>query len=46
MEDFLTGVSTGVPLLLLGGPGSGKSSIMAKVSDIAVSRAANGQIPG
>ncbi|XP_038079413.1 telomerase protein component 1-like isoform X2 [Patiria miniata] len=46
MEDFVTDISTGVPLLLLGGPGSGKSSIMARVADVAVNKAGSGEIPG
>ncbi len=35
-----------VPFVLLGGPGCGKSSVMAKVADIFVSRAMNKQIRG
>ncbi|XP_022107201.1 telomerase protein component 1-like isoform X2 [Acanthaster planci] len=46
MEEYVTDLGTGVPLLLLGGPGSGKSSIMARVADVAANKAGSGEIPG
>jgi GTPase SAR1 family protein len=39
-------MGTDVPLLLLGGAGSGKSSLIAKAADDVVNKAATGGIPG
>ena len=36
---------TDVPFVILGGPGLGKSSIMAKIADIYTRQAAQGQLP-
>ena len=46
IEDYVTKPSQDVPLMLVGGAGSGKSSIMARVADDMVLKAAQKQIPG
>nr|XP_006815135.1 PREDICTED: telomerase protein component 1-like [Saccoglossus kowalevskii] len=46
IEDYITGVGIDKPLIILGGPGMGKSSITAKVADEAEARALKKQIPG
>ncbi|XP_077981357.1 telomerase protein component 1-like [Glandiceps talaboti] len=46
ISDHITGIAIDRALIILGGPGMGKSSIMAKVADEAVFRAAKKQIPG
>ncbi|XP_070560675.1 TPR repeat-containing protein DDB_G0287407-like [Ptychodera flava] len=46
LGDHVTGLAIDVPLVLLGGPGMGKSSIMAKAADVAVDSSAKGDIPG
>ncbi|XP_072035865.1 TPR repeat-containing protein DDB_G0287407-like isoform X2 [Amphiura filiformis] len=47
IEDYVQEVGAApTPVILLGGPGSGKSSIMARVADVAVKRAVNNEIPG
>ncbi|XP_070560674.1 TPR repeat-containing protein DDB_G0287407-like [Ptychodera flava] len=46
LRDHVTGLAIDVPLVLLGGPGMGKSSIMAKAADVAVDSSAKGDIPG
>ncbi|XP_038068590.1 telomerase protein component 1-like isoform X1 [Patiria miniata] len=46
IKEHVVGVGVEVPLLLLGGPGTGKSSIMARVSDVTVSKALTKEIPG
>ncbi len=46
MYNYINGVGNDVPFLLLGGAGSGKSSIMAKIAHDAATRAAAGAIPG
>ncbi len=46
MEDYIKGVGNDVPFMLVGGAGTGKSSIMAKVADDTNTMAINGKIPG
>ena len=46
IQNYITGIGNDVPLLLLGGPGSGKSSVMAKAADVAATAAMQGKIPG
>ena len=47
IEDYVQEIGPSpTPIILLGGPGSGKSSIMARVADVAVKRALNNDIPG
>ena len=46
IKDYVLGVQTSAPLILLGGPGTGKSSIMARVAEVAVSKALTREIPG
>ncbi|XP_022080358.1 telomerase protein component 1-like isoform X2 [Acanthaster planci] len=46
IKDHVVGIGIDVPLLLLGGPGTGKSSIMARVADVTVSKALTKEIPG
>ncbi|XP_071785835.1 telomerase protein component 1-like [Asterias amurensis] len=46
MKEHIIGIGVDVPLLLLGGPGTGKSSIMARVADVTVAKALTKEIPG
>ncbi|XP_070562961.1 TPR repeat-containing protein DDB_G0287407-like isoform X2 [Ptychodera flava] len=46
ISDYITGIAIDRPLIILGGPGMGKSSIIAKVADEATLRASQKQIPG
>ena len=46
VRDYVTGLGTDVPLLLLGDAGCGKSSVMAKVAEVATQMAALRKIPG
>ena len=46
MLDYITGVGCDVPFLLIGNAGCGKSSIIAKIADMTVTKAINGAIPG
>ncbi|XP_077998733.1 TPR repeat-containing protein DDB_G0287407-like [Glandiceps talaboti] len=46
LGDYVTGTAIDMPLVLLGGPGMGKSSIMARAADVAVTQADNNDIPG
>lgn len=46
IKDYVVGMSSSAPVLLLGGPGTGKSSIMAKVAEVSVTKAATREIPG
>ena len=46
MRDVVDGKEADVPMLILGGPGSGKSSIMAKMADETCQRANQKEIPG
>ncbi|XP_064629063.1 TPR repeat-containing protein DDB_G0287407-like isoform X2 [Lineus longissimus] len=46
ISDYIDAPDTDVPMLILGGPGTGKSSIMAKVADDTVDRALKNRIPG
>ena len=46
IREYLEGVGTDVPLILEGGAGSGKSSLVAKVADVATTAALQGKIPG
>ncbi|XP_001198485.3 telomerase protein component 1 isoform X2 [Strongylocentrotus purpuratus] len=46
IKDYVVGMSSTAPVLLLGGPGTGKSSIMAKVAEVSVTKAATREIPG
>ncbi|XP_033125459.1 telomerase protein component 1-like isoform X1 [Anneissia japonica] len=46
IANYVTDLGTGMPLILTGGPGSGKSSIMAKAADVASHKASSGEIPG
>ncbi|XP_022100079.1 telomerase protein component 1-like [Acanthaster planci] len=46
VQDYVTEVGVDYPLVILGGPGSGKSAIMARVADIASRLAALKKIPG
>ncbi len=43
---YIEDVGIDRPFMLLGGPGSGKSSLMAKVTDVASQRAMQNRIPG
>ena len=40
------GMGTDVPLLLVGAPGTGKTSILAKIADLATSKVQAGLISG
>ena len=42
----MDGIGNDVPLMLVGGAGTGKSSIMARVADETSTRARQGKIPG
>lgn len=44
--SHISSSSSEVPLVLLGSAGSGKSSIMAKIADMTVTKAMQGGIPG
>ncbi|XP_072024365.1 LOW QUALITY PROTEIN: TPR repeat-containing protein DDB_G0287407-like [Amphiura filiformis] len=46
IKEHVVGIGVDAPLILLGGPGSGKSSIMARVADFATAKALTGEIPG
>ncbi len=46
IKDYIYGSGPDVPLLLLGGPGTGKSSIMAKAVDTTITAAIDRRIPG
>ena len=46
IKNYIDGKGPDVPLLLLGGPGTGKSSIMAKAVDSTLSAAIEHKIPG
>ncbi len=46
IKDYVDGKGRDVPLLLLGGPGTGKSSIMAKAVDNTLTAAIDRKIPG
>ncbi|XP_071494027.1 telomerase protein component 1-like [Diadema antillarum] len=46
VKDHVLCTSSTAPLALLGGPGTGKSSIMARVAEVAVSKALTREIPG
>ena len=46
IDCYICGDGCDVPLLLLGGAGSGKSSIMAKIADMAALKALENKIPG
>ncbi|XP_071945133.1 TPR repeat-containing protein DDB_G0287407-like [Antedon mediterranea] len=42
ITGYVTDLGTGKPLILTGGPGTGKSSIMAKAADVATQHASGG----
>ena len=46
IRDYVDGKGPDVPLILLGGPGSGKSSIMAKTVDNTLTAAIDQKIAG
>ncbi len=46
IKSYVDGNGPDVPLLLLGEPGTGKSSIMAKAVDVTLTAAIDGKIPG
>ncbi|XP_077863332.1 telomerase protein component 1-like, partial [Saccoglossus kowalevskii] len=46
IEDYVVGVAEHKPFILLGGPGVGKSSIMAMTAEVACVRAVKKDIPG
>ena len=46
MRSLVNGAEAEVPMLILGPPGSGKSSIMAKIVDETCMRASKREIPG
>ena len=46
IRDYVDGKVPDVPLILLGGPGSGKSSIMAKAVDNTLTAAMDQKIAG
>ena len=46
IRDYVDGKGPDVPLILLGGPGSGKSSIMAKAVDNTLTAAMDQKIAG
>nr|XP_006811880.1 PREDICTED: leucine-rich repeat and WD repeat-containing protein KIAA1239-like [Saccoglossus kowalevskii] len=46
LADYVVGIAIDVPLILLGGPGMGKSSIIAKAAETAVNESENNKIPG
>lgn len=46
IKDYVDGRGQDVPLLLLGGAGSGKSSIMARAVDATLTAAIDRKIPG
>ncbi|XP_033113072.1 telomerase protein component 1-like [Anneissia japonica] len=46
IKQHIIGVGVDKPLLLLGGPGTGKSSIMARVAEVTVAKAMSMEIPG
>lgn len=45
ISTYISGDAKDVPLLVLGGPGSGKSSILAKVADITEQDAFEKKLP-
>ena len=47
IDQYITGqAGSDVPFMLVAGPGTGKSSVLAKAADMAFIKATNGQIPG
>ena len=46
ITDYILGIGNDVPLILNGGAGSGKSSLMAKVADVASTMAMQNKIKG
>ena len=46
IDAYIKGIGNDVPLMLIGGAGSGKSSLMAKAADTACTAAINKKIPG
>ncbi|XP_071951905.1 telomerase protein component 1-like isoform X2 [Antedon mediterranea] len=46
IKEHIVSVGVDKALLLLGGPGTGKSSIMARVADVSVEKAISRDIPG
>ncbi|XP_070563916.1 TPR repeat-containing protein DDB_G0287407-like [Ptychodera flava] len=46
IEDYVVGVAEDKAFVLLGGPGVGKSSLMARTADVACSKAITKEIPG
>ena len=46
IQKHIDEVGNDKPFLLLGGAGSGKSSLMAKVADVTNERVLQGRIPG
>ena len=46
IDEYICGPENTVPLVVVGGPGTGKSSIMAKLADDTVARTRHGDIPG
>ncbi len=46
VEKYIDGAGTDTALLLLGGPGTGKSSVMSRAVDDTLTRVRNKAIPG
>ena len=46
IQFYISDVGIDYPLVLLGGPGSGKSAITARTADVAATMAAKKDIPG
>ena len=46
INDYVSGVGCDVPLLLIGGAGSGKSSVMSRLADLMYEKSLSKQIPG
>ena len=44
MDEFVNSPETVVPYVILGGPGLGKSSVMAKIADVYYKKAARSEI--
>ena len=46
IKDYVVDIGIDYPFVILGGPGTGKSAVMARVADVAYKMAALKEIPG